>query len=184
MTLRSGIICTSLALSLLACSDQSGPEQSNTVTANQLIASEKLPFKIDILTDKLEIPWGIAFLPDGRILVTEKKGEIRIVKEGKLLDEKIANVPAVYNHGQGDLMDISVHPDYAKNGWIYLSYAKPGEGGGGTTIARTKLQGNAFTDFQELFMVLGAFHCMVLGAFHCNVRYDAGHKRFISQLEE
>jgi glucose/arabinose dehydrogenase len=155
MTLRNGIVYASLALSVLACSDKNGNEQTNTetttTTGGTVIESEKLKFTVDTLTDKLDNPWGIAFLPDGRILVTEKKGEIRIIKDGKLLEEKIENVPAVYDHGQGGLLDIIVHPDYANNGWIYLSYAKPGEGGGGTTIARTKLNGNAFTDFQDLF---------------------------------
>ncbi|SKC41244.1 PQQ-dependent sugar dehydrogenase [Ohtaekwangia koreensis] len=153
MTLRNGIVYASLALSVLACSDKNGTEKTNTetTTVGAVIESEKLKFTVDTLTDKLDNPWGIAFLPDGRILVTEKKGEIRIIKDGKLLDEKIENVPAVYDHGQGGLLDIIVHPDYANNGWIYLSYAKPGEGGGGTTIARTKLNGNAFTDFQDLF---------------------------------
>jgi len=113
--------------------------------------SEKQKFVVDTITQSLENPWGIAFLPDGRILVTERKGEIRIIKDDQLTEEKIENVPAVYANGQGGLLDIIVHPDYASNGWIYLSYAKPGEGGGATTIARTKLDGNKFTDFQELF---------------------------------
>ncbi len=63
-----------------------------------------------------------------RIQVTERAGEIRIVKDGKLLSEKIGNVPAVFANGQGGLMDIKQHPDYASNGWICLTYSKPGEG--------------------------------------------------------
>src|SRR5690242_2922898 len=112
--------------------------------AERVTQSEKQKFVIDTVTNALENPWGIAFLPDGRILVTERKGEIRIVKDDKLTEEKIENVPTVYVNGQGGLLDIILHPDYANNGWIYLSYAKPGEGGGATTIARTKLDGNKF----------------------------------------
>jgi glucose/arabinose dehydrogenase len=67
------------------------------------------------------------------------------------MPEKIGNVPAVFANGQGGLMDIKLHPDYASNGWIYLTYAKPGEGGGGTVIARTKLEGNNLTGLEELF---------------------------------
>jgi glucose/arabinose dehydrogenase len=93
----------------------------------------------------------MAFLPDGRILVTERAGEIRIIKDGKLSAEKISGVPAVYAQGQGGLLDIALHPDYNTNGWIYLSYSKPGQDGGGTTIARAKLNGNTLTDLQELF---------------------------------
>jgi aldose sugar dehydrogenase len=115
------------------------------------IESEKQKFGVDTITKELVNPWGIAFLPDGRILVTERAGEIRIVKEGKLQAEKIGNVPTVFANGQGGLMDIKLHPDYATNGWIYLTYAKPGEGGGGTVLARAKLDGNNLTDLEELF---------------------------------
>jgi len=117
----------------------------------KIIESEKQKFGIDTLTKELSNPWGIAFLPDGRILVTERAGEIRIVKDGKLLSEKVGNVPAVFANGQGGLMDIKLHPDYGSNGWIYLTYAKPGEGGGGTVLARAKLEGNNLTSLEELF---------------------------------
>lgn len=120
----------------------------------QTITSEKLNFTVDTIATDLVNPWGIAFLPDGRILVTELSGEIRIIKDGKLLDEKVANVPTVAAAGQGGLLDIKLHPDYASNGWIYLTYSKPGEGGAATTLARTKLEGNAFVNTEELFTAL------------------------------
>lgn len=112
--------------------------------------SEKLTYGVDTLADNLKNPWGIAFLPDGRILVTERAGQIVIFQDGKPLDQVI-EIPDVFVHGQGGLMDIKLHPDYEDNGWIYLSYAKKGEGGGGTVIARTKLEGNQLTGFEELF---------------------------------
>jgi glucose/arabinose dehydrogenase len=122
-----------------------------TPFTGKIIQSEKQKFGVDTITSELANPWGIAFLPDGRILVTERKGEIRVVKDGKLLEEKIGNVPAVYTNGQGGLMDIKLHPDYSSNGWIYFTYAKPGGDGGGTTIARAKLNGNDLVELQELF---------------------------------
>lgn len=133
---------------LTHCSDKnpSSPSFEGTV-----IESEKQKFSVDTITDKLSNPWGIAFLPDGRILVNERSGEIRIIKDGVLLNEKIQGVPDVYARGQGGLLDIKLHPEFASNGWIYLTYSKPGEGGGATTVARTKLNENTFTDFQELF---------------------------------
>ncbi|WP_333821432.1 PQQ-dependent sugar dehydrogenase [Ohtaekwangia sp.] len=149
MHFKNGILYLLLATAIFSCSEKNGSEK--TATSSVVTESEKLKFRIDTLTNELENPWGIAFLPDGRILVTERKGEIRIIQDGKLLAEKIENVPAVYAHGQGGLLDIIAHPDYATNGWIYFSYAKPGEGGGGTTIVRAKLNGNALTDVQELF---------------------------------
>ena len=112
--------------------------------------SEKLTYGIDTLADNLKNPWGIAFLPDGRILVTERAGQILIFQDGKQLDQTI-EIPDVFVHGQGGLMDVKLHPDYKNNGWIYLSYAKKGEGGGGTVIARTKLEGNQLKNFEELF---------------------------------
>ncbi|HYG19098.1 MAG TPA: PQQ-dependent sugar dehydrogenase [Ohtaekwangia sp.] len=115
------------------------------------IESEKQKFHVDTLATGLFNPWGIAFLPDGRILITERKGEIRIVKDGKLMEEKIGNVPAVHANGQGGLLDIVLHPGYKDNGWIYLSYSKPMEGGSATTITRAKLEGNNLVDIQELF---------------------------------
>jgi glucose/arabinose dehydrogenase len=115
------------------------------------IETEKQKFHIDTIATGLFNPWGIAFLPDGRILITERKGEIRIVKDGKLMEEKIGNVPAVHANGQGGLLDIQLHPDYKSNGWIYLSYSKPMEGGSATTITRAKLEGNNLVDIQELF---------------------------------
>ncbi|MBT1687492.1 PQQ-dependent sugar dehydrogenase [Dawidia soli] len=142
------LFLSGMTFGLTQCSDK--PGQSTTFDG-PVITSEKQAFGVDTVATGLENPWGIAFLPDGRILVTERKGEIRIIQDGKLLEEKIENVPAVYANGQGGLLDIVAHPDYSNNGWIYLSYAKPGEGGGGTTIARTKLEGNAFTDYHELF---------------------------------
>lgn len=138
-----------LALTLVQCTEKN--EGNSQTFTGPIVNSEKQKFGVDTLATGLFNPWGIAFLPDGRILVTERKGEIRIIKDGKLLDEKIEGVPAVYAEGQGGLLDIKLHPDYNTNGWIYFSFSKPGEGGGATTIARAKLNGNTFTDLQELF---------------------------------
>ncbi len=115
------------------------------------ISSQKQKFVLETIASDLQSVWGIAFLPDGRILVTEKQGEIRIIKDGKLLPEKISGVPAVYTNGQAGLMDIQLHPDYAKNGWIYLTYSKPNGNEGGTVVARGRLQGNALVNLEELF---------------------------------
>ena len=112
--------------------------------------SEKLTYGVDTLADNLKNPWGIAFLPDGKMLVTERAGEVLIFQNDEQLEGKL-EIPDVFVHGQGGLMDIKLHPDYDDNGWIYLSYAKKGEGGGGTVIARTKLVENKFTVLEELF---------------------------------
>jgi aldose sugar dehydrogenase len=144
------LLCVAAAALLLVACNKSSSD-SSTDTSTSAITSEKLKFTVDTIVTNLDNPWGMAFLPDGRVLVTELNGDIRIIKEGKLLDEKISNVPAVVASGQGGLLDIKLHPDYANNGWIYLTYSKPGEGGAATTLTRTKLQGNAFVNTEELF---------------------------------
>jgi glucose/arabinose dehydrogenase len=169
-----------------ACSQHDNNHEDTAGTSEvplkgPIIESEKQKYQIDTLTNQLENPWGITFLSDGRILVTERKGEIRIIKDGKLLNEKIEGVPAVFANGQGGLMDIVRHPDYENNGWIYLSYAKPGAGGGGTTIARAKIDGNKLTELQELF---SATPFSSSGAhFGCRIVFDGKGYMFFSSGE-
>lgn len=122
---------------------------------NSLIPVEGpgIQLRIDTIATGFDNPWGMAFLPDSQVLITEQKGNIRVVKNGKLLPGSLQGVPKVYHNGQGGLLDIIPHPDYAQNGWIYFSYAKPGSGGGATTLSRAKLQGSSMTALQELFVV-------------------------------
>lgn len=138
------------------------------------VNSEKLKFTIDTLTNKLRNPWGIAFLPDGRILVTEKSGEIRIVKDGKLEEEVVTGVPAVYAEGQGGLLDIQLHPNYPDSNWIYFSFSKPVGNAGATTLARASLEGNALTNIQEIFQAQPAVSSGL--HFGSRIAFDsAGH---------
>ena len=90
----------------------------------QVIKSEKQTFKIEVVARDLETPWGLAFLPDGRLLITERPGRLRIVQNGKLLPEAVKGTPKVWEKQDGGLLDVEVHPQYAKNGWIYLSFAE------------------------------------------------------------
>ena len=112
-------------------------------------------FKVETLVSGLEHPWGMAFLPDGRMLVTERAGRLRIVEQGQLLASPVAGLPAIESIGQGGLLDIVLHPDYQNNGWLYFSYAEPAEGfftnDYGTAVARAKLDGNRLTDLQVIF---------------------------------
>jgi glucose/arabinose dehydrogenase len=124
----------------------------NDPVRGPIIRSERQNFGIDTLASGLNNPWGLAFLPDGRILVTERSGEIRIIQNGRLTTERIQNVPAVFRVGQGGLLDIQTHPQFASNSLIYFCYSRPGSGGGATALARARLQGNSFTEVQELFV--------------------------------
>lgn len=138
---------------LAGCRDKETPPPITIDGARPgvVVQSEKQKFSVDTAARGLTSPWGMAFLPDGRILVTEKAGRLRVVQGGQLQPGSIGGVPAVYANGQGGLLDIALHPDYARNGWLYFTYAAPGAGGGSTTLARAKLQGEALTDVQTLF---------------------------------
>ena len=118
----------------------------------QLIHSEKHSFRIVPLLAGLENPWSIAFLPDGRMLVTERAGRLRLVTQDFKLDPKpIDGLPEVIANGQGGLFDVVLHPQHAQNGWIYWAYNALGTGGWGTALARGKLQGQRMTEVQVLF---------------------------------
>jgi aldose sugar dehydrogenase len=93
----------------------------------------------ETVAEGLEHPWALAFLPDGRILVTERPGRLRIVgKDGKL-SNPVGGVPAVQAQGQGGLLDVAIDPRFEENRLVYLSYAEPGDGGAGTAVARGRL---------------------------------------------
>lgn len=108
----------------------------------KLYRSDKHDFRVVTVAQGLEHPWCIAFLPDGRKLVTERAGRLRIIDAaGRLLPQAVEGVPEVVARGQGGLFDVLPHPRFAENGLIFLSYAEPGEGGQGTAVLRAKLVG-------------------------------------------
>ena len=122
----------------------------------RVIPTEQHTVRATVVLDGLDHPWGMAWLPDGRILITERRGNLRVVKDGKLLPKPVAGLPKVTEHGQGGLLDVVLHPDYAKSGWLYWSYnaADPARSGlHGTEVARGKLSadGTLMTDVQVIF---------------------------------
>ena len=132
-------------------------------TAGQLAAAERLGtyatdkhrFHLVKLTDGLEHPWGLAFLPDGRMLVTERPGRLRIVADGWLLPGPVAGVPEVWEDGQGGLLDVTLHPDFAENGLVYLSYSSPDDDDdAATAVARGRLVGDRLEDVEEIYVAL------------------------------
>ena len=115
------------------------------------------------VVDGLVHPWGIAWLPDGSALITERPGRIRMLRpDGTLHPDPIANVPDVYAQRQGGLMDVILHPEYEENGWIYLSYSHGTSRENHTRIARAKLTDHALTDVEVIFTTepakRGGFH--------------------------
>lgn len=114
--------------------------------------SERHSFTVVTLTEGLQNPWSIAWLPDGRMLVTERAGRLRIVTKDFKLDPKaVEGLPQIVVGGQGSLFEVVLHPNYKDNGWIYISYSGAGDGGHGTELMRAKLDGHRLTDSQVLF---------------------------------
>lgn len=106
-------------------------------------------------------PWSMAFLPDGRILVTEKPGRLRVIEHGKLLATPIAGVPGVEDAGQGGLLDVVLHPNYSENGWLYLSYTARDKQGVGVEVMRAKLRNHQLQEQEIIFTQqpkLGKYH--------------------------
>jgi glucose/arabinose dehydrogenase len=136
--------------------------------------------KVRIVTvaEGLEHPWGVAFLPDGRALVTERPGRLRIVGADGKLGAPLEGVPAVSATGQGGLLDVQLDPDFAKNRLVYLSYAEPREGGNGTAVARGTLTERRLDDVQVIFRqdvtINGRHH------FGSRLVFDRGGRLFVT----
>lgn len=116
------------------------------------IASEKHRYRIVTVVEGLDNPWAIAFLPGGDMLVTERPGRLRVVQNGRLVEQPVPGVPEVRAGGQGGLMDVVPHPQFEQNRWVYLSYSKPGTDGQNTTsVIRGKFQNDRLSDVEEVF---------------------------------
>jgi len=113
------------------------------LAAAEVIRTREHPVTITTVAQGLERPWGLAFLPDGRLLVTERPGRMRVVgKDGRLDPVPVAGLPRVDAQGQGGLLDVALHPRHRDNGWIYWSYSqRDAQGGNGTEVARGRLAG-------------------------------------------
>lgn len=126
-----------------------------TAQAQKILRTDHHNVRAVTLVDGLSHPWGMAFLPDGRILVTERRGTLRIVDNGKLVANPVEGMPKSTLHGQGGLMDVVLHPKHAENGWIYWTFNGEEKGQHGTELARGKLAGTRdaprMTDVQVLF---------------------------------
>lgn len=107
--------------------------------AQTLFETSAGPVSAEIIASGLVHPWALAFLPDGALLVTERPGRLRIVRDGEV-GPPIAGVPEVFARGQGGLLDIALAPDFATSGRLYLSYAEPGPGGAGTAVMAARLE--------------------------------------------
>lgn len=138
-----------------------------------------------VVGEGLRLPWSLAFLPDGRMLVTERSGPVRIVEaNGKLNPKPIAGTPAVIEHGQGGMLEVGVHPAYEKNGWIYLGFSDGWRSPGGrpntlTTVVRGKIRDGKWTAQEPIFKADRKFYTSAGVHFGTRFVFDNGFLYFI-----
>ncbi len=116
--------------------------------------SGSMTIKLDTMATGFDSPWGITQMPDGQLLVTDRSGKLYKIDQNKQKTE-IKNIPKALSKGQGGLLDVEIHPQYATNGWVYLSYSKYKEEAGETltttALVRGKIVGDEFTESKEIF---------------------------------
>jgi glucose/arabinose dehydrogenase len=116
------------------------------------VRPEHRALRVVVVARGLEQPWSIAFLPDGDMLVTERPGRLRLIRDGVLDPDPVRGVPAVRARGLQGLMDVVLHPRFQDNRWVYLSYHRPaGEDAGETMLARGRWEGDALVDVRDIF---------------------------------
>lgn len=156
------------------------PEPVPEVLDDRVFRSELHDFRLETVVDDLKIPWSLAFLPDGDWLVSERPGTLLRINPEAGTRRVIKDIPAVFARGQGGLLDVAVHPDYAENGWIYLSYSDPSpdESRGFTAIARGRLDGDRWIDGGIVFKVPDEFYGRAGVHFGCRLVFDREYLYF------
>lgn len=151
-----------------------------------LIKSEKQEFRLETVTGPFDTPWGMVFLPNGDMLVTERPGALRLVRKGKLVAEAIRGTPKPFVRQDSGYADVTIHPDYAKNGWVYLAYVDAiGEAVGRnappsmTVIVRGRIRDGAWVDQQTIFRAAPEFYYPDTTHYGCRFYWDKqGHLFF------
>jgi aldose sugar dehydrogenase len=145
----------------------------------RVTATKLHKYRLEEVAKGLDIPWAIAFLPDGRRLVTERPGPLRILSQDGELSDPVAGTPKVAHHGQGGMMDVAVHPDYARNGWIYLAYADGERQQTLTAIVRGRIKGNRWTDEETIWRGDRKFYGGAGVHFGSRIVFDRGFVFFV-----
>jgi glucose/arabinose dehydrogenase len=150
-------MCQSLALARNVVAATLGAVLAGCATADaapppdRVFQTEEASFRVVEVAGGLSHPWGLAFLPDGRMLVTERDGRLRLIDEGRLVPQPIGGVPEVYASGQGGLLDVAIDPVFGENGLVYLSYSDRNSSGTTTRVLRARLGDGQLTDAQVIF---------------------------------
>lgn len=140
------------------------------------LRSERTALRVDLVAGGLNHPWAIDVLPDGALIVTERRGTLRIIANDGNVSQPLRGVPKVHSKGQGGLLDVALHPGFGDNRLVYFSYSDPGPGGATTAVARARLSSDrtALTDLEVIFTqnprLPGSYH------FGSRIVFDrAGH---------
>ncbi len=131
------------SISLMSCNSNDSGIETPTENATET--------KTEEIAGNLNHPWGLTFLPDESMLVTERGGNLRRVDTARVLSDPIGGLPDISVGGQGGLLDVALHPQFGENNLVYLTYTEPGEGGTSTALGRGTLSGNQLNDFEVLF---------------------------------
>ncbi len=144
-----------ILLALCSCAPASDGAQSDNgqmVSEPMVHRTAQHDYRLETVAEGLERPWSVATLPGGDVLITEKPGRLRVVRDGTLLPEPVAGVPEVVAEGQGGLFDVLPHPDFTSNRLLYLSFSKPLAGGESTTaVVRGRFENDALSAVEEIF---------------------------------
>ncbi len=148
------LVAISAAL-LTACQDsQRAAVPQPAVSQPATVAQAAPDYTISAIAAGLEHPWGMAWLPDGDLLITERPGRLRRWDGTEL--RTVTGIPTVFNRGQGGLLDVAVHPQFAENGWVYFTYAAGSRSANQTQVARARLADDTLRDWQVIFTVAPA----------------------------
>lgn len=176
LTLPMALLAVSLAP---ACAQESASDAAGETAEAAGAASPSsasADYRVVTVAEGLENPWGIAFVGDD-ILVTEKAGDLRVIRDGQLLEAPISGVPEVLPAGQGGLMDVVPHPDFDTNRWVYLTLSKPMAEGATTAVVRGRYDGTALTEVEELFVARSSGRN---GHYGSRIAFDGQGYMFVS----
>ena len=152
--MRTLIVLLSLVLCACTLGGEADPPDSSSAASDdevvlERVESEEATFRVVKTVGGLEHPWAVAWLPDGRMLVTERPGRMVLVDGDSTMT--LSGVPDVWAENQGGLLDVRVAPNYEQSGWIYLTYSVKEDGKGGTVLSRARLDGTSLTEVEEIY---------------------------------
>lgn len=143
--------------------------------AARVFKTERQSFRLERVSSGYQVPWSFAFLPDGKMIVTERPGRLRIVEQGRLSDP-IRGTPKVWYRQDGGLLSLALDPDYVNNGWVYLSFSDPGSAPwtSMTKIVRGRIRDGAWVDQQVVFQADAKWYKWGSAHYGCRLRFIEG----------